>query len=511
MGLFTTAISLDRPVDQPAPEDVQAYNDAANNRDAKGLLSIAAKNPDSELGRTALNAGTVVAAGNQTLSTIVAPIVKAGDVQTPEGRIAAQKTFETVKDHPQYGTALVRWLLGDKQGASNMLTGGDPTSTIVWDAEGNPYTKTINALGQIISVTDKDNTPLSMQDVAARKISYGNYADTIAAKNKTQAQDLYVKAFAKDTEATNAWSQFSASANNKAQRIKENLPNINDVPADIFNDVMGIVTQSVGNGASSSQNSSILKNWQKGEGVRTGEQISKEAQSALKLGGVWSFDGKGGIVNDKGETKSFSKLEQEQNTQNSAKENSNNIQQARDSILKRQALGQLTEANAAKLLDALKSSQEIMNEQADVLTRHGRPAFTSLPSGFNIEDKVSQWEAQTHQMEYNKRVMDAFQEFKTKAMEQYNKTGMYPGPQELEAQFIKTPEYRALQDIYSEKIQGSLDKSRVRPGVEVKQESSGKNANTSIPTVGMQKKYNNKWYEFKGGDPNQQSNWSEVK
>jgi len=468
MGFFTTAISLERPADQPAPEDVAAYNDAANNRDAKGLLSIAAKNPDSEIGKTALDAGTVVANGDKTMSTIVAPIVKAGDVNTPEGRIAAQKTFETVKDHPQYGTALVRWLLGDKQGASNMLTGGDPTSTVVWDAEGNPYTKTINALGQIISVTDKNNNQLGMQDVADRKISYGNYADTIAAKNKVQSQDLYTKAFAKDTEAANAWSQFSASANDKAQRIKENLSNIKDIPSDIFNDVTGIVTQSVGNGASSSAGTSILKNWQKGEGVRTGESVSKEAQSSLGLSGLWKFDGKGGIVNDKGETKSFAQLEQNQSTANSAKENSNNIQQARESILKRQSLGQLTDVNAAKLLDALKSSQEIMNEQADVLAKHGRPAFTSLPSGFNIEDKVSQWEAQTHQIEYNKRVMDEFQNFKTKAMEQYAKTGMYPAPQELEAQFIKTPEYRALQDIYSEKIQKTLDSSRVRPGVSVR-------------------------------------------
>jgi hypothetical protein len=263
MGLFAPAISLDRPADQPAPEDVQAYNDAANNRDAKGLLSIAAKNPDSELGKTALNAGTVVANGDQTMSTIVAPIVKAGDVNTPEGRIAAQKTFETVKDHPQYGTALVRWLLGDKQGASNMLTGGDPTSTVVWDAEGNAYTKTINALGQIISVTDKNNNQLGMQDIADRKISYGNYADTIAAKNKLQSQDLYTKAFAKDTEAANAWTQLGASQDQKRKLIQQNLIDLKNIDPDIFQQVMGVTTQAIGNGASSSAGTSILKNWQK--------------------------------------------------------------------------------------------------------------------------------------------------------------------------------------------------------------------------------------------------------
>ena len=507
MGLFTTAISLERPPGQPAPEDVQAYNDAVDNRDKQGLLELVKKDPNSEMGQVALNAIRTQVVGETKLAALTDPVEKAGGVNTPEGRIAAQKTFETVKDHPQYGTALVRWIMGDKIGASNMLTGGDNTNSVVWDAEGNPYTKTTNALGQIVGIVDDKNQPLSMQDVKDRKISYGSYQDTIAGKNKAASQDLYVKKFAEATQADNAWSQFTASSAQKAQRIQDNIAPIYEIDKKLFNDVTGIITQSIGNGASSSAGTSILKNWQKGEGVRAGEQISKEAQSGLSLAGMWKFDGKGGIINDKNETKTFAELEQNQSTTNLAKENSNNIQQTQKSILEKEALGQLSHENAAKLLDALKSSQEIMNEQADVLKNHGRPAFVSLPSGFGIEDKVSQWEAQTHQIQYSKEVMEAFQDWKKNAMVQYNKTGMYPAPQELEAEFIKSGEYKRLQNEYSAKIQGALNKSRGQPTAEAKipTETGG------VPSVGTLKKYNGKKYEFKGGDPNQQSNWSEVK
>jgi hypothetical protein len=465
MGLFTTAISLERPPGQPAPEDVQAYNDAVDNRDKQGLLGLVQKDPNSEMGQVALNAIRTQVVGETQLAALTGPVEKAGGAQTPEGRIAAQKTFETVKDHPQYGTAFVRWIMGDKEGASRMLTGGDHTNSVVWDAEGNPYTKTTNALGQIVGIVDDKNQPLSMQDVKDRKISYGSYQDTIAGKNRAQSQDLYTKDYAKATEASNAWSQFTASSAEKAKRIRENLAGVQEVDAKTFNDVTGIITQSIGNGASSSAGTSILKNWQKGEGVRKGESISKEAQSGLSLAGMWKFDGKGGIVNDKGETKTFAELEQNQSTTNLAKENSNNIQQTQKSILQKEAIGELSHEAAAKLLDALKSSQEIMNEQADVLARHGRPAFVSLPSGFNITDKVSQWEAQTHQIQYSKEVMDAFQDWKKNAMVQYNKTGMVPAPQELEAEFIKSGEYKRLQNEYSAKIQGALNKSRAPAGI----------------------------------------------
>jgi hypothetical protein len=490
MGLFTTAIPLGNSDEnkpegnplvttvknmfgggiplEPNPDDVETYNKAIDNRDKQGLLGLVQKDPNSEMGQVALNAIRTQVVGEKQLAALTDPVEKAGGVQTPEGRIAAQKTFETVKDHPQYGTALVRWVMGDKEGAARMLTGGDHTNSVVWDAEGNPYTKTTNALGEIVSILDDKNKPLSMSDVKERKISYGSYQDTIAGKNRAESQNLYTKAFSKATEANNAWSQFSASAAEKAKRIQENISGLNEVDKKTFNDVTGIITQSIGNGASSSAGTSILKNWQKGEGVRTGESISKEAQSSLGLGGLWKFDGKGGIVNDKGETKSFSELEQTQGTTNSAKENSNNIQQTQKSILEKEALGQLSHESAAKLLDALKSAQEIMKEQADVLERHGRPAFVSLPSGFGITDKVAQWEAQTHQIQYSKEVMDAFQDWKKNAMVQYNKTGMLPAPQELEAEFIKSGEYKRLQNEYSARIQGALNKSRALPSVTVR-------------------------------------------
>jgi hypothetical protein len=55
--------------------------------------------------------------------------------------------------------------------------------------------------------------------------------------------------------------------------------------------------------------------------------------------------------------------------------------------------------------------------------------------------------------------MDAFQQFKKEAMQQYAKTGMYPAPQEIEAEFIKTTQYKELQDKYAALIQSALNDS----------------------------------------------------
>ena len=455
---FGSGVSLDRSADQPNPDAKKAYDDAVENHDSSALIGVAKNDPASPLGATAVRSAQIIEQGKHEIAALTAPIEKAG-LGTPEANIAAAKTFETVKDHPKYGTALVRWIMGDKAGAAKMLTGGDETDSVVWDADGNSYTQTTNALGQRVGIVDANNNPITRQEADARKIGYSAYENTIAAKNRALNAEKNTAQFAKDTQVQNTFTAGSAADAMKGRFIRDALAGIpkDQISSDFYSKALSGISQTLSQNQTASADSQKLDSYSKAAGSGQKVGIDKGMTSRVGWDGVFSLGSDGKLTNEKGETHSLSELEQKINSSHSSKEQGSTFNRTLESVMAEAQLKGLTPEAQAKLRQALVYSKEIADQQAERLAAAkelgGRPAFTVLPSASNITDRLSQVNAQTIQLDYNDEAMSVFNDFKKKVMPQYEKTGSYPPPRELEAQFVRTPEYKALQEKYAKLIQ----------------------------------------------------------
>jgi len=181
------------------------------------------------------------------------------------------------------------------------------------------------------------------------------------------------------------------------------------------------------------------------------------------LEGVWSFNGKGGVTNDKGESKSFSELEQKQNTNNVSAENTKRFDQTQESAMKYAKINGLSDEATTRLLRTIQLSHQIGQDQLELTNKIGKPMIVSLPGAFNIEDKQGQGRAQALQGMYNNEVMQAYRDWSNKEMVNYNKLKAIPDPAVLEANFVKSPQYQELKNKYAQQIQGVYNESFVKP------------------------------------------------
>jgi len=481
MGLFTTAIPLGNS-DDNKPEgnpfvttiknmvsggislepDPNAYNKAVENHDSAALINIAKQNPTSEVGQTAIDAAKTVENGKYELKTLTEPIAKAVP-GSPEANIAAAKTFETIKDNPRYGTALVRWLMGDKVGAGLMLTGGNEKDNVIWDPEGNSYTQTTNDLGQRVRLIDAKGNIISREEADARKIGYSAYENTIAAKSRTLNAEKNVTQYAKDTQAENIFTAGASADALKGRFIRDSLNSLPKefIKSDWYANTMGGVAQQLSRNQRQSTDLQNLDSYDKSVSSGQSTTVDKGMTSRAGWPGVFTLGADGKLVNENGEKHNLSELKQIIKGSHSSQEQGDTFNKTLESIMTSKQLIGLTSDQQSALRQALVYSKEIADSQAERLASvkelGGRPAFTVLPSASNILDRRAQVNAQTYQLDYNDETMKAFNKFKQDVMPQYEKTGSYPSPRELQAKFVDTPQYKEIQNKYAKLIKVAHD------------------------------------------------------
>ena len=434
----------------PATPD-EKYEVAVANRDPNALVSLAKETVGTPLSQISLFAANNINSKLQEFDSLTSKIASAGGAGTPEGRMAVADTWKTVKDNPQWGDALLRYVLGDKQGAAKMITGGDITTRITFDKYGKQIKEQINALGEKVDVVDLETgKPIGMADYAKRGGGLPAWENTLGNLLEKENLKTNITKLNENVEKNNAWSAKTAALTPKYSELGDIFANLKnkDIAPDVLSKVFQFANQSMGSTAAQSNNKSILNQWNQGVGFRTGEQVSKSVASQFGLpAGTWTFNGKGGITNEKGETKNFSELEQAQNTNNVSQENTKNFNQTQADLLKYLKTAKLNDADQTQLLRALELSRDISREQLELVGKHGTPTFLTLPSAFNLEDQYSRGRVQALQGASNAEVMDAFTKFYNKAIQNYG-PGQAPKPNEIENAFTNSDEYKNIQAKY---------------------------------------------------------------
>lgn len=475
-------------------DHANAFDAAVESGDAKTLKALTVSpNPDVA---SAAKTKVAVIEKNAPLARHLAPI----EVSTPEGRMEIAKTYQTlnnreeaqakgwstIKDSPQVGTALLRFVMGDKLGALRQITGGDVKAETEYDDNGNMLIVNRNELGQIDSVFDKDGNMIDRQDYAARGGSRA-LEHTLARKRQEQMQEANVKSYLKDTEGQNksagalgAAATYSKEMADLTEGFKDMTPEQQELLASFdsstlnyasnFNKTLGVLNSASAN---------------KDKNLSAGQAKDVEAATGTALGAVVKYVGKDQFTINGKETVSASELAQ-RTSQTSASTNiDRSVNQSKANLAKQIRIAQ-TEGAPPERIKQLQNMERYfdlagMREKIYAENKEKMPSFVQLPTQLpTITDQASRMKLNALQGEYAAAQMDAFLQWKDDQLrkERSVNPNFVPEPGRYEAQWVKQPEFKKLESDFRGTAKEVLSQMPV-VGKEVKAETMGAGAITA--------------------------------
>jgi hypothetical protein len=461
-------------VDDPGTQ----YDTHVANRDVTALLQTAQASYDPIYKEQATQAAKTINQGAQEFQSIIKPIEDAGGVQTEKGRLAAIDQWKSTIDNPRWGTALVKYLMGDKEGAAKQVTGGDTKETQVYDLNGNPLLKRTNALGETLGVIDlKTGKEILPAEYSNRNIGITTYGETLGstvAQTETKARSTTL---AENEKRNNAWDAKMPALNSYWSEINNNLKLIQskkaDLPPAAYADLMKYVTQSQSSGASKTRGDSLLNQYTLGAGSSAGTQISAEvaAQMGFK-GGPLTVDGKGGFTDSKGVHHNAGELRQNNNSSSSQEESNKAFQETLSSVMESLRLKGMDESTQNIFKRTLELAHNVGRDTNELVGSVGTPLFLSMPSAFGVTDKYAQGRAQALQGMFTAEAMSAFKIY-SDHIKSTMPRGQVPAQNEIEANFVKQPIYQAIKDKFAPQIQQILREVASSPAPQAPKQSSG--------------------------------------
>ena len=441
-----------------SPNPNALADDAIDRRDTRALTQIAKDNigtPASDLAMRMVNG---INEKQKRFDELVKPIDKAGGANTPNGRVQIAQTFQTVADNPQWGTALLKYVMGDKAGAVKQVTGGDIKTLITYDNGGNQIEEKVNELGEPVSYTDrKTGLPVSKDEYAQRVGGISQWANTLKGLTETATRAESTKFFVKEENQSNNFNQLTQAHKPLLQEMYNTLTiTKTDVPKDIYNKAIASISQSMGQANSKSNNKASLG--QLNDAFTNGESVKVDNRLATALGAPRLANMKLEVKGDRlvSEDKSFSlsknQLKQLTESDTVGSEATKNASSTMASILEAERLGQISSINAAKLRRTIELSQQIGRELDQAVTEFGKPSIISLPTSATFVDKQAQVLAQVLQGMQNADQMAEYIKFRNHAVEGHKATNTVPLPGEIGSAYSRQELPQEIRRFYGDEI-----------------------------------------------------------
>jgi hypothetical protein len=437
-----------------------AIADAAiENRDVGALTQIAKDNIGTPASDVALRLAKTIEENSSRFNQLVAPIEKAGGPATPDGRVQIANTFQTVADNPQWGTALLKYVMGDKMGAVKQVTGGDITKRVTYDNNGDQLLETHNALGEPISYFDRKlNRNISAEEYAKRVGGISSWENTLKGQTEKKVREESAGLMVKEENQANNWYQLLSSHRPLLESNYNDLKTFkSDIDPALYNKIVGAVSQSMGQANAKSNNKSALNQLQdsltRGESVKVDERLV----SALKLnpkllGTTLDVRGENLVSKDNSFSVNANKLKQLQETDNISSESTKNASSTMSSIAEAERLGKLNPVQAQRLRRVIETSQQMGRELSEATEKLGKPSIISLPTASNFVDKQAQTLAQTLQSLHNADQMAEYIKYRKNAMEGHKQTNTVPLPGQIGTGFTMQPLSKEVRKFYADEI-----------------------------------------------------------
>jgi hypothetical protein len=348
--------------------------------------------------------------------------------------------------------------MGDKEGAVKQVTGGDIKTLITYDNAGNQIEEKVNTLGEPLSYTDRKTGQQMTKDEYAQRVGgISQWANTLRGKTETETRGESTKVFVKEQQQANNWYQLSQA---HKPLLQENYDTLNkfktDIPRDIYNKIVGSVSQSLGQANSRSNNKSTLNqandSWANGESVKVDNKLATALNSPKLLGMTLRVQGDRVVSEDNSFNKSKNELNQLQQSDTVGSEATKNASSTMASIAEAERLGLINSVAGGKLRRVIENSQQMGRELSDATEKYGKPAFISLPTSATFIDKQAQALAQTLQGMQNADQMAEFIKFNKNAVEGHKSTNTVPLPGEIGTAFTRQPLSKEMRKFYADEI-----------------------------------------------------------
>lgn len=448
---------------QPQPvvaQNPNAVADAAiENRDVQGLTQIAKDTIGTPASEIAMRLAQTIEKGTADFNKLVAPIEKAGGVGTPQGNIQVANVFQTTADNPRFGTALLKYVLGDKAGAVKQITGGDITKRITYDNNGDQIEETHNALGEALSYFDpKQKRNLSKEEYAQRVGGISAWENTLKGRTDILTRQESSKLFVKEEDQANNWFQLLQGHKPLLQENFNVLQKFKtDLDPKLYNQIVASVSQSLGDASSRSNSKNVLNQLTdalaRGESVKVDDRIISALRLNPKLLNT-SLEVRGDqlVSKDNSFKVDASKLKSLQETDTIGSETSKNIAQTMASIFEAERLKQISPGAAQQLRRVIENSQKMGNELSEATEKYGRPSFISLPTSASFVDKQAQTLAQTLTGLQNADQMESYIKYRRNAVDGHTRTNTVPLPGQIATGFVAQPLSKEIRKFYADEI-----------------------------------------------------------
>lgn len=474
--------------------DTDVFESAVDSGDAKALYSLTTS-IDPKV-REAAKDKVAVIEKNAPLAQALAPI----DTNTPQGRMeiaqvyqtlnnrdeAKAKGWTTIQDSPQVGTALLRFVMGDKIGALNQITGGAVKATTEYDDAGKMLIVNRNELGQIDSIFDPDGKMISRQEYAARGGSR-ELENTLARKKQLLEMETNTKTYLKDTEKQNKAVSALGAASTYSRDMAELSKDFVDLDPETsamlagfnnttlnyqsnLNKTIGVL-DSISKSKSKDLTAGQIKDIVTGVGSALGTVIKHEEGDKFNVGG------KSGV--------SVSDLLQQTQQQSSSASIERSVNQSKENVAKQIKIIQASKMDPQdKALQIQKLTKldryfDLAGQREKIYAenKENLPAFAQIPTSLpNITDQASRLKLNAIQGEYAAAQVGAFNEWKNEELkkERAVNPNFVPEPGRYEAQWVKQPQFKELEKEFRDQARNILNEMpKVGPKVEAQELAVG--------------------------------------
>lgn len=429
----------------PEPDIHDSYIKAVDSGDPAEMARIAQVAKGTPIEPLAETAVKIMGANDTKLSQITAPVLKAGGINTPEGRIAASKVFEDQADKPQWLRAIGEKLMGNPD-ARLFITGGTPKTVITYDDQGRQLEEVRNELGKRLSVKDVGTGQLlSPEEYQARgggindrEQALGRIAQkSMQAFNVEAANKANVQAMDYGAAAPAIRDLASENTNLHKKLMQSNLdPQLKAQIASFTSRQLGDA-QSVNNGFNA------LDQYTRSRGVGMDNQQKAAAKAAAEALGL-TLGGDGSITDSKNVKVDKSRLDQLQQSYSSNRNFEQNFTQTKQDAINSGLYKQMTFEQQKMFDQILLNNKRLEQKTSELIAKHGTPSFLINPANPGPFDAFSLGAGQNVLSQFNAAAMEEYAGWRKQQLESMKAHGQIPQAGELENAFIRTKKYQDL-------------------------------------------------------------------
>ena len=340
-------------------------------------------------------------------------------------------------------------LIGNKNWR-NFLTGGTPTTSLGYDTNGRQLERTVNELGQTISVRDAGTRQLlTPEEVDQRGGFLPSLENAIGFQQKKEMSRMNTVANEVSTKMASVSESVAPVQREAAQeggRLFQELYNFG--LTDDQRKKIGLfsnqqTTRSMNrsaaiNGLSQAINSADNK---------VSAELTETIRPALAAVGI-KIGADRSLQNSSGQTLSKSELEQLQKSLSEGTQFEQQFSQTKADFLANQVFKDLKPDQRAKLGRALDLQFSLSKNDSDLAGKNQRLPFLLNPAAYQVGDEFHRAEASMLVHEFNADAAQLYAGWRREQMKNYTAKNQLPQPMELEAAFARSEEYKQLRSAF---------------------------------------------------------------